>query len=100
MVKLDASPEEAELASAQADAELARASLVRARSLREANVSAPADLDTAEAKAKQTAANAGTLHATIAKKTIRAPFAARVSIKQVEWGQALASGPPLATRLA
>ena len=97
MVKLDTSTEEAQLASAQADAELARASLVRARSLREANVSAPADLDTAEAKAKQTAANVGTLHATIAKKTIRAPFDGRVSIKQVELGQVLASGTPVAT---
>src|SRR5437763_15295819 len=66
MVKLDTSTEEAQLASAEADAELARASLHRARSLREANVSAPADLDTAEAKAKQTAANVGTLKATIA----------------------------------
>ncbi|TMB28964.1 MAG: efflux RND transporter periplasmic adaptor subunit, partial [Deltaproteobacteria bacterium] len=97
MVKLDTSTEEAQLASAQADAELARASLVRARSLREANVSAPADLDTAEAKAKQTAANVGTLHATIAKKTIRAPFDGRVSIKQVELGQVLASGTPVAS---
>ena len=95
MVKLDTSTEEAQLASAQADAELARASLVRARSLREANVSAPADLDTAEAKAKQTAANVGTLHATIAKKTIRAPFDGRVSIKQVELGQV--SGTPVAS---
>jgi len=95
MVKLDTSTEEAQLASAEADAELARASLHRARSLREANVSAPADLDTAEAKAKQTAANVGTLKATIAKKTIRAPFDGRVSIKQVELGQVLASGTPV-----
>src|SRR5438552_7425345 len=97
MVKLDTSTEEAQLASAEADAELARASLHRARSLREANVSAPADLDTAEAKAKQTAANVGTLKATIAKKTIRAPFDGRVSIKQVELGQVLASGTPVAS---
>src|SRR3989449_11727852 len=94
MVKLDTSTEEAQLASAQADAELARASLVRARSLREANVSAPADLDTAEAQAKQTAANVGTLHATIAKKSIRAPFDGRASLKQVELGQVLAPGSP------
>src|SRR2546427_5112977 len=97
MVKLDTSTEEAQLASAQADAELARASLVRARSLREANVSAPADLDTAEAKAKQTAANVGTLHATIAKKTIRAPFDGRVAIRQVELGQVLSPGTLIAS---
>src|SRR2546421_689179 len=38
-----------------------------------------------------------TLHATIAKKTIRAPFDGRVSIKQVELGQVLAWGTAVAS---
>jgi len=97
MVKLDTSTEEAQLASAQADAELARATLQRSRSLREANVSTPADLDAADAKAKQATASVANLHAIIAKKTIRAPFDGRVSIKQVELGQVLAPGTAVAS---
>jgi membrane fusion protein (multidrug efflux system) len=97
LVKMDTSTEEAQLASARADAELARATLQRARSLRETKTNSPADLDAAEARAKQAAAAVGTLQATIAKKTIRAPFDGRVSIRQVELGQVLASGTPVAS---
>ena len=96
LVKMDTSTEEAQLASARADAELARATLARARALRESKTNSPADLDAAEAKAKQAAASVGLLQATIAKKTIRAPFDGRVSIRQVELGQVLASGTPVA----
>lgn len=92
MVKLDTSTEEAQLASAQADAELARANLHRARSLRAAQTNSPADLDAADARAKSANAAVATLQANIAKKTIRAPFDGRVSIRQIELGQVLASG--------
>ena len=91
LVKMDTSTEEAQLASARADAELARATLARARALRESQTNSPADLDAAEARAKQAAASVGLLQATIAKKTIRAPFDGRISIRQVELGQVLAS---------
>jgi len=97
LVKMDTSTEEAQLASARADAELARATLARARALRESQTNSPADLDAAEAKAKQAAASVGLLQATIAKKTIRAPFDGRVSIRQVELGQVLASGTSIAS---
>jgi membrane fusion protein (multidrug efflux system) len=97
MVQQDISVEEAQLAAARADAELAKASLHRARALREANTNSPADLDAAEARAKQAAANVATLQATIAKKTIRAPFDGRASIRQVNPGQVLAAGTSLAS---
>ena len=100
LVKLDSSAEEAQLAAAKAEADLARAQLHRQRSLREANASSPADFDAAEARAKQAAANAAALEATIAKKTIRAPFDGRISIRQVELGQVLASGTAIATLVA
>jgi len=100
LVKLDSSAEEAQLAASRAEADLARAQLHRQRSLREANASSPADLDAAEARAKQAAANAAALEATIAKKTIRAPFDGRISIRQVELGQVLASGTAIATLVA
>ena len=97
MVQLDTSVEEAQLAAARAEAELARASLRRAQALREAKSNSPADLDAADARAKQAAANVATLQATIAKKTIRAPFDGRVSIRQVNLGQVLAAGTAIAS---
>ena len=100
LVKLDTSAEEGQLAAARADASLARASLERARALRASKTNSPADLDAAEAKAKQTAANVVTLQATIAKKTIRVPFDGRISIRQVELGQVLAPGTPIASLVA
>jgi membrane fusion protein (multidrug efflux system) len=97
MVQLDSSVEEAQLTAARAEAELARASLRRAQALRESKTNSPADLDAAEARSKQTAANAATLQATIAKKTIRAPFDGRVAIRQVNPGQILAAGTAIAS---
>ncbi|TMA25345.1 MAG: efflux RND transporter periplasmic adaptor subunit [Deltaproteobacteria bacterium] len=97
LVKLDVSTEEAQLAAAEADAALAKATLGRTRRLREQSSATPADFDAAEARANQTAANVAMLKATIAKKTIRAPFDGRVAIRQVELGQVLASGTAIAS---
>lgn len=97
MVKLDTSTEEAQLAAARADAELAKINLRRQKVLREANSNSASDLDTADAHAKQAAATVASLEATIAKKTIRAPFEGRVAIRQVELGQVLSPGTPIAS---
>jgi len=97
LVTLDTSVERAQLASAEADAALAQISLERARTLRQGEANAPADLDAAEARAKQAAANVANLQATIAKKTIRAPFDGRLGIRQVELGQIVSSGTPIAS---
>ncbi len=95
LIKLDTTVEEAQLAAAQADASLAKTGVRRARVLREQNSNAPADLDAAESRGQQTTANASVLQATIAKKTIRAPFDGRLGIRLVELGQVLASGTPV-----
>jgi membrane fusion protein (multidrug efflux system) len=97
MVKLDTTNEEAQLASAKADMELALATLERSRALRKGEANTPADLEVAEARAKQTQAMVASIQATIAKKTIRAPFDGRVAIKQVERGQVVSPGTPIAT---
>jgi membrane fusion protein (multidrug efflux system) len=97
MVKLDTATEEAQLASAKADMDLAQATLKRARALREGGANTPAELEVAEARAKQTEAVVASLQATIAKKTIRAPFDGRVAIRQVERGQVVSPGTPIAT---
>jgi membrane fusion protein (multidrug efflux system) len=97
LVKLDTSAEEAQLAAALADASLARLTLGRARRLREGQANAQADLDAAEARAAQADATVANLRANIAKKTIRAPFDGRISIRQVELGQVISPGTPIAS---
>ncbi|MBP9899903.1 MAG: efflux RND transporter periplasmic adaptor subunit [Verrucomicrobia bacterium] len=95
LVRLDTSSEKSQLAAVEAQAELARSNLARVRSLRtEGNVS-QSDLDAAEAALKQYEANAETIHATIEKKTIRAPFAGRLGIRQVNLGQYIDTGKPI-----
>ncbi len=95
LVRLDTTAEQAQLESAEAEAALAELNLERARSLRRAESNAPADLDAAVARARQAAAAVANLRAIVAKKTIRAPFDGRMSIRQVELGQVLAAGTPI-----
>ncbi len=97
LARLDTGTEQAQLAAARADAALAKANLTRARALRAGEANSPADLDAAVARAEQTSATVASLETTIAKKTIRAPFDGRVAIRQVELGQAVAAGAPIAS---
>jgi len=97
LVRLDVSTEEAQLAASEADAALAVQTLARTRVLHQQSSATQADLDAAEARARQTAATAATLKTAIVKKTIRAPFDGRVAIRQVELGQVLAPGTPIAS---
>jgi membrane fusion protein, multidrug efflux system len=100
LVRLDTSGEEAQLAAAKADASLAKLSLTRARNLRAAEANAPADLDAAVAKSQAAEAAVTALEATIGRKTIRAPFDGKITIRQVELGQVLAPGTPVAALLS
>jgi membrane fusion protein, multidrug efflux system len=97
LLKLDSSTEEAQLASALADENLARLNYERAVEVRKGQANTPADLDAAEARYKQAQAAVNTLRTTIAKKSIRAPFDGRIAIRQVEVGQVLAAGAPVAS---
>jgi len=92
LVQLDTSVEEAQLKSLEAQADLAKATLDREKSLRAANMNSQADLDAADAALKETQANADATRATIAKKSIRAPFSGRLGIRQVNLGQYLDIG--------
>lgn len=97
LVELDTGVEQAQLRSAIASVELAHANQERTRDLRGKKMIAQADLDTAEAQAKQAEAQIDNIQAVIAKKTIRAPFAGRVGIRQVNLGQFLNTGDPIVT---
>jgi membrane fusion protein (multidrug efflux system) len=92
LVQLDVSTELAQLASAEAAADLSRISLKRAQELRAQNTSSQSELDAAEAVARQTTGGVDVIRAAIAKKTIRAPFAGRLGIRQISLGQFLKGG--------
>lgn len=97
LVQLDTSTEEAQLASAEAAVTLAEVNLKRQRELRAQNTNSPSDLDAAEAQSKQSAAAATAIRAVIAKKSIRAPFAGRLGLRQVNLGQNVNAGEPIST---
>ena len=95
LLKLDASAEEAQLRSAQADAELAKADFERARDLAARRVISQAELDAASAKYTQRAAAVQNVQAAIDKKQIRAPFDGIAGIRAVNVGQTVNVGQAL-----
>lgn len=95
LVELDTTVEAAQLAAAEARAELARVNVERAKELAERQANSKSELDTAAAVFKQSGAEVGALKAMIAKKQVRAPFAGRVGIRQVNVGQFVARGAAL-----
>lgn len=95
LVELDATVEQANLAAAQATAELHRVNLERAKELWDRKAVAKSDFDAADAAAKASVAAVHAIEALIAKKQVRAPFAGRVGIRQVNVGQFVGRGQPL-----
>ncbi|MGE5278514.1 MAG: efflux RND transporter periplasmic adaptor subunit [Acidobacteriota bacterium] len=95
LVELDTRQERAQLAAAEAQRDLTRLNLERARGLSAEGVTARADLDQAEAAEKSAAARVGEIRATIERKTIRAPFSGILGIRQVNLGQHLIEGAPV-----
>lgn len=95
LVRLDTSSEQAQLRAVEAQVALANLNLERTRTLRASNMLPESELDSAEAAVKEAAANADAIRATIAKKTITAPFAGRLGIRQVNLGQYLEAGRPI-----
>jgi membrane fusion protein (multidrug efflux system) len=92
IVKLDASQEEALLRSAEAEAELARTDLERARGLASQKVVSRAELDAAESKFRRLTAIADQMRSNIRKKTLVAPFDGQLGIRQVNVGQMINAG--------
>ena len=95
LVKLDTSQEEAQLTAAESQRDLARLNLDRMRGLKESGVISVADYDRAAAEFKQGDARVGEIRATIARKTIRAPFSGLLGLRKVNLGQYLNGGDPV-----
>ena len=95
LLKLDASPELAQMRSAEADAELAKNDLERARGLAERKVISAAEFDAAQSKYAQKKAAVENMQSVIDKKQIRAPFDGTAGIRAVNPGQMVKVGDPL-----
>ncbi len=95
LVELDTRQERAQLAAAEADRDLATITYNRTKALVEQGAFARADLDKALAQKNSTEAKVVEIRATIARKTIRAPFSGVLGIRQVNLGQYLAAGAPI-----
>ncbi len=92
LVELDTRQERAQLASLEAQRDLARINYDRAQQLVKAGVIARSEYDNASAQQKATEAQVGDIRAAIARKTIHAPFSGAIGIRQVSLGQYLAAG--------
>lgn len=97
LVELNAAPLEGQLAQLEAQAGLARVTLARDQAQFEARAIARAVVDTDVATLKSAEAQIAAQKALIAQKTIVAPFAGRLGIRQVDVGQFLAPGTAVVT---
>jgi len=89
---LDTRQEQAQLAAAEAQLQLARLNFDRMQGLVEEDAVSRAEFDGASAAHKQAEARLREIRATIDRKTIRAPFTGVLGIRQVNLGQYLTAG--------
>src|SRR6185503_11294346 len=97
LVALDVSVEQAELEAEQAQAALAQTTLNRVQTLGQDRAVSQQEIDQALAQRDVALAQIARTRAIIARKTIRAPFRARMGISDVHEGQYLKEGDLLTT---
>ncbi|MBV9572571.1 MAG: efflux RND transporter periplasmic adaptor subunit [Acidobacteriales bacterium] len=95
LVELDTRQERAQLASLEAQSELAHINYGREQQLVKEGVISRMEFDQATSQQKATEANVAEIRATIARKTIRAPFSGILGIRKVNLGQYLPAGSPI-----
>jgi membrane fusion protein (multidrug efflux system) len=92
LVQLDNRSERAELQDLEAQLNLARLDLERFQRLVQQNSASQANVDGAQSRHAQIEARIAGQRTLIDKKTIRAPFAGRLGIRQINLGQVVAPG--------
>lgn len=92
LVELDTRQERAQLAEMEAQSELAKINYGRTQQLVQQGVLAKTEFDNVNSQQKVTEGQVAEIKATIARKTIRAPFSGILGIRQVNLGQYLAAG--------
>jgi membrane fusion protein (multidrug efflux system) len=91
----DTRQERAQLAAALAQRDLARVNFERVQGLLKERIISQAEYDRSAAEDRQADARVGEIRAAIDRKTIRAPFAGILGLRQVNLGQYLSGGDPL-----
>lgn len=97
LIQQDTSTEEAQLLGALSQVALSRANKQRADRIFAKGIISQADHDLTVANIAQSQAQVDTIRAAIAKKTVRAPFAGSLGIRQVNLGQMLREGDQIVT---
>lgn len=97
LVQLDVSVEQAQLAALEAQATLTESLLDRIQRASANDGASEADVDRARAERDVALAEVARLRAQIERKTLRAPFRARVGLSDVHPGQYLSQGASLTT---
>ncbi|MGE5475351.1 MAG: efflux RND transporter periplasmic adaptor subunit [Bacteroidales bacterium] len=92
LVRLDTDVEQTDLRSAQADADLARISANRQRTLVRTDAVSQAAVDKAEAELKVKEAKVAGIRASIDKKAVFAPFDGILGVRKVDLGQYVQPG--------
>src|SRR5213594_1067558 len=89
---LDTRQEQAQLAAADAQRDLARVNFDRMQGLLNERVISQAEFDRAIAEQRQAEARVGEIRAAIDRKTIRAPFSGVLGIRHINLGQYMKAG--------
>lgn len=97
LVGLDVAVEEAELRALQAQADLAGTMLGRMERARENKGASDTDVDRAKSERDVLLANVARMRAVIGRKTIQAPFRAKIGLSNVHVGQYLNEGTQITT---
>ena len=95
LARLDSRQERAQLASIEAQRNLARLNFARMKDLLTQRVISQAEFDRAMTDQSQTDAQLGEINTVIERKTIRAPFSGLLGIRQVSLGQYVGAGDPI-----
>jgi multidrug efflux system membrane fusion protein len=97
LIQLNDAPERAQIASYEAQARLAESNLQRANTLVKRDFGTQASVDQYQAELDQARAGILQSRAVVAQKLIKAPFAGKLGIRQVELGQQVSPGETLVT---
>jgi membrane fusion protein, multidrug efflux system len=97
IIQINDAPDQGDLANYQAQARLAAVTLSRAQTLASHQYGPLTDVDSAQSQLDQAKGLIQKTQAIIAQKDIRAPFAGKLGVRQVNLGQYLNPGAPVVT---
>jgi membrane fusion protein, multidrug efflux system len=97
LVQINDAPDKGDLANYEAQARWAAISLDRARALAQRQVGPQQTVDQTQSQLDEARAQIIKTEAIIAQKQVRAPFAGRLGVRQIDLGQYLSAGAPIVT---